>query len=74
MSTVLPDSILSGKQAAKVIGIKNPNTLHVWRCHGRGPRFVRVGRAIRYRLSDLQAYIESCVETPGQPRRRRKAA
>jgi hypothetical protein len=69
-----PSPLLSAKQAIKFIGIRNTGTLHVWRCHGRGPKYVRVGRSIRYRLQDLQAFIESNVETPGQRRRRRKAA
>ena len=69
-----PSPLLSAKQAIKFIGIRNTGTLHVWRCHGRGPKYVRVGRSIRYRLQDLQAFIESNVETQGQRRRRRKAA
>lgn len=66
--------LLSAEQAIRFIGLKNTGTLHVWRCHGRGPKFVRVGRSIRYRLQDLQAFIESRVETPGQPRRRGRRA
>lgn len=32
-------------------------TLEQWRLKGQGPKFVKLGRAVRYRLSDVQAYI-----------------
>ena len=34
-------------------------TLRKWRCIGEGPRFVRIGRAVRYRKADLDAYAEA---------------
>jgi len=44
---------------AEFLGIK-PNTAEIWRCRGIGPKFVRLGRgAIRYRISDLEAYIKA---------------
>lgn len=33
---------------ANLLGIA-PATLRTWRCLGRGPRFLKVGRAVRYR-------------------------
>lgn len=40
-------------------------TLISWRSLGRGPRFVRVGRAVRYRQADLDAFmvIMPCEES-----------
>lgn len=35
------------------------------RHHGRGPRYVRDGRRIRYRASDLAAYLEAQLQDPG---------
>jgi hypothetical protein len=35
------------------------NTLEKWRCTGQGPRFVRVGRRIFYRRSDIEAWLTS---------------
>lgn len=32
-------------------------TLAQWRYHGRGPAFVRVGRHIRYRRGDVNAWL-----------------
>lgn len=32
-------------------------TLHRWRQQGIGPNFYRVGKSIRYKVSDLDQYI-----------------
>lgn len=45
-------------QAAKYLDLK-PTTLEAWRCRGGGPRFVKMGRLVKYRRSDLDAFIES---------------
>lgn len=34
-------------------------TLERWRYAGDGPRFYRVGRHARYKVADLDAYLES---------------
>jgi hypothetical protein len=44
--------------AAEVIGCA-PRTLANWRSQRRGPRFIRVGRLIRYRIEDLQAFLDA---------------
>lgn len=49
------EQLLDTAQAATVYGLA-PATLRKWRCTGDGPRFVRVGRAVRYRKTDLDAY------------------
>ena len=44
--------------AADYLGIK-PHTLEVWRASGRyALPFVRVGRRIKYRRSDLDRFLE----------------
>ncbi len=49
--------------ASKILGCA-PRTLDNWRSQGRGPRYVRVGRRIVYRLSDLREWMEErTVET-----------
>jgi excisionase family DNA binding protein len=49
--------LLNQTQAAEVLAVQ-PRTMESWRCRGGGPPFVRVGRRVRYRLKDLQAWIE----------------
>ena len=34
-------------------------TLQAWRCRGGGPPFIRVGRLVRYRPQDVEAWIAS---------------
>lgn len=34
-------------------------TLQAWRCRGGGPPFIRVGRLVRYRPQDVEAWITS---------------
>ena len=49
--------------AAEIVGCA-PRTLANWRSQRRGPRFIRVGRLIRYRIEDLESYLDSrIVET-----------
>jgi excisionase family DNA binding protein len=53
---------LDTKQAAQYLGLKK-NTLEVWRVKGGGPTFVKFGRAVRYRIQDLDAYVEKNLLT-----------
>jgi len=49
---------MNEEQAAAFLGVK-PNTLAVWRASGRYDLpFVRIGRLIRYRRADLEAWLE----------------
>ena len=42
-----------------------------WRYRGGGPRFVKVGRCVRYRREDLQGFVQAALRTstsdPGSP-------
>ena len=35
------------------------STLQSWRYAGRGPRFIKLGRLIRYRTIDVDAYLQA---------------
>jgi len=51
--------LLDEKQAAEYLTV-SPGTLSVWRSTGRySLPFVKVGRRVRYRLSDLDAWLEA---------------
>lgn len=53
------NDLLDEKQAASLLQVK-PGTLSVWRSTGRYKiPFVKVGRSVRYRVEDLNAWIES---------------
>ena len=40
------------------------STLAYWRRHGRGPRFVRVGKHYRYLEADLDDFVQRNASTP----------
>jgi hypothetical protein len=44
--------------AAPLLGVK-PGTLEVWRCKGIGPRFVKSGSRVVYRLRDINEYLDN---------------
>lgn len=48
--------------AAAVLGI-SPRTLDYLRVTGSGPRFVKVGRRVKYRDTDLRAYLDDRTRT-----------
>ncbi len=54
------DALLTEHEVSRVIG-RAVSTLQKDRVEGRGVPFVRVGRLVRYRESDVQAYIEGLV-------------
>jgi excisionase family DNA binding protein len=52
------DQLLSGQEAAKFLGITY-HTLAVWKCNKRyALPYVKVGRLVKYRRADLEAFIE----------------
>ena len=59
------DLLLPPPEAAAYIGVTE-NTLSVWRCVGRyAIPFIKVGRLVRYRRSDLDAWLESRTHING---------
>ncbi len=52
--------LLTRKGAAQWLNVP-PGTLEVWAHRGGGPAYVKLGRAVRYRESDLIKFVESQV-------------
>jgi len=52
------DAAVDEKKAADFLGL-SPRTLQAWRVRGGGPRFIRAGRAIRYRRKELLAFQDA---------------
>jgi len=42
---------------AQSLGISKV-TLYSWRAQAKGPRFTKIGRLVRYRSSDVEAWLE----------------
>lgn len=55
--TTNPRPLLRERQAAEWLGV-SPRTLELWRRQGNGPRFVKLGGAVRYRPEALDAYLD----------------
>lgn len=51
-------TLLSEPQAAALLRIGTSTLRRIRRC-GNGPRHIRIGAAIRYRPSDLAAWVEA---------------
>ena len=60
--------LLTQKQVSEILAIP-ARTLEQMRYQRRGPAFVHVGHAVRYRLGDLNEYIERNTIRPGEPAR-----
>jgi excisionase family DNA binding protein len=52
------DILLTDHQVAEITG-RSRKTLQKDRVYGGGLPFIRFGRAVRYRLSDVQAWVAS---------------
>lgn len=60
--SVPPCPALRTTEAAAYLNVQ-PATLEQWRWNGRGPTFVKIGRSVRYRQTDLDAFINARVFT-----------
>jgi len=49
---------LDTREAARFLGV-SPQTMEGWRVDEVGPAFIKVGRLVQYRMSDLEAWLES---------------
>lgn len=54
-----PSRLVNEKAAAVILGV-TAGTLGVWRCTRRYPLpYTKIGRAVRYRVEDLEQFIQS---------------
>jgi excisionase family DNA binding protein len=54
---------LTERQVAEQLGL-SVATLRAWRHRGKGPRFLRLGRSVRYLPSDVDEFVQaSAIDT-----------
>jgi excisionase family DNA binding protein len=53
-------TLLTQREAATLLHLSE-RTLERWRVAGDGLKFIRLGRSIRYRLADIEAFIASRI-------------
>ena len=54
--------LMDEKQAAALLNV-SVKTLQARRSRGGGPRFVKLGRSVRYAMADLEAFVLAAVRT-----------
>ena len=60
--------LIREREAARVLAVSYA-TLRRWRYLGRGPRFYRIGRCVRYRKEDVEHFVTNQVVNPNRPDR-----
>ena len=61
MTNINSHQLLTRKQAAEFLGVKEATLAH-WKCTGRyNLSAVKIGRLVKYRVSDLEQFIEDGV-------------
>lgn len=50
--------LLNTKEVAAMTGISKPQ-LDLWRVQGKGPRYLKIGRLVRYARDDLMAWLDA---------------
>jgi Helix-turn-helix domain len=62
MGEISPEPLLDRKSAAKFLRV-SPGTLAVWDCTKRYDlKPIKVGRAVRYRLADLENFLNAQLQ------------
>lgn len=51
------------KQSARYLAVSEA-TLRLWRSLDKAPRYYRAGKLVRYRKSDLDAWVEARMSAP----------
>jgi predicted DNA-binding transcriptional regulator AlpA len=52
------EQFVNDRKAAEVLDAAT-QTMRNWRFQRRGPKYIKIGRSIRYAMSDLLAYMEN---------------
>lgn len=61
-STVTAPALMDEKQTAEYLNVST-QTLSNWRCSGKyNLPFIRIGRAVRYRIDHLEKWLTSRTE------------
>lgn len=60
----VPDRLLTPEEVAAFLGIP-VKTLYQWRYKGVGPHGVRIGRHVRYRQREVEAWLQQLSDPAG---------
>ena len=62
--TQLPE-LLSLRQLAEYLGVP-PSSVYYWRTQGKGPPGFQVGKALRFRVDDVDAWLQEQAARSGR--------
>lgn len=54
----IPRLSVKPSTAAEMLGLSR-GTLANWRAEGRGPHYIKLGKDVLYRVSDLEAWLDA---------------
>lgn len=57
-----PKDIVGEVELAARLGVSR-STLQSWRYSGRGPRYIKLGRLVRYRNADVEAFLNASTSS-----------
>ncbi len=63
-ASVDPDELLTPDETAKILRQK-VQTLAAWRSDGRGPSYMKLGRAVLYPRSEITNWMAGQIVKPG---------
>jgi predicted DNA-binding transcriptional regulator AlpA len=61
----MANELMAEAEAADLLG-KKVQTLRKWAVRGQGPARIKIGKTVRYRMADLQAWLDSQRQDPAQ--------
>lgn len=63
MSPITPsvEPLFSSDDLAELLGVP-VLTVRKWRAQGTGPKFIRIGKYVRYRPEDVQAWLDALAK------------
>ncbi len=67
MSGPTADTLGDTDWLSEYLGVPKP-ALTTWRSRGTGPPYVKVGRLVRYRASDVEAWLQEQAACAGSNR------
>lgn len=62
----MQNEILDTETAAAYLKL-SPYTLERWRWSGEGPNYLKLGRSVRYRKEDLDAFVAQSARRKNPP-------
>lgn len=57
---MLNKEFITTKEFAEMLGVTE-NTIVIWRTKGFGPKYYKLGRSVRYKKADVEAWIDENI-------------